>query len=86
MSLVDVLGPSLVGVSSSLLVPVGVVNEDSSLLDIAFIVGLLLGSFLGTELFVFGGSKTIGNITGASDLSLLELQPQKSNVIVRTNN
>jgi hypothetical protein len=58
VALIDILGPSLVGVSSSLLVPFSVVNENSSLLDVAFVVGLLLGGLLLAELLVLGSRKT----------------------------
>ena len=69
-----VLLPCLGKVSPALLVPFGVVGEDTGLLDVAFVVVTLLLGLSLTELLVLGCGKSGGDVGLAGlDLSLLEL-------------
>jgi len=69
-----VLGPCLGRVGSTLQVKVGVVGEDTGLLDVTFVVVTLLLGLSLTELLVLRGGKSGGDVRLAGlDLSLLEL-------------
>ena len=74
VSKVDVLGPSLLGVGSTLGVPLGVILEDSGLGDVlGVVVGLLLLLLL-TDAVVLGGSQSGRNVgLSCFDLSKLQL-------------
>merc|ERR1719343_486235 len=73
VSKVDVLGPGLLGVGSTLGVPLGVILKDSGLGNVSLVVlGLLLLLFL-ADVVVLGGGQTRGNVR-LSGLDLSELQ------------
>lgn len=65
--------PRLAFVSSTLEVEISVVLEDSCLLDILLVVGLLLGGSVRTELVVLGGIKSGRNV-GLSFLDFSNLK------------
>jgi len=73
VSKIDILSPTLLGVGSTLHVKFGVVLEDSGLLDISLVVGLLLGGFLLAKGSVVRSGKSLGNIRLGGDLTLLQL-------------
>ena len=73
VSKVDVLGPGLLGVSSTLDVEIGVIFEDTGLGDVSLVVGFLLAGFLLAEGGVVLGGQAIGNVRSLGDLTDLQL-------------
>merc|ERR1719223_473927 len=73
VSKVDVLGPGLLGVSSTLDVEIGVIFEDTGLGDISLVVGFLLAGFLLAEGGVVLGGQAIGNVRSLGDLTDLQV-------------
>ena len=74
MATVFILSPGLGGVGTTLGVPLGEIFEDSGLLDVLLVSGLLLGSLVGADLIELSGSQSVGNIGGSGlDFTDLEL-------------
>merc|ERR1719343_1126894 len=73
VSKVDVLGPGLLGVGSTLGVPVGVILKDSGLGNVSLVVLGLLLLLLLADVVVLGGGQTRGNVR-FSRFDLSELQ------------
>ena len=73
VSKVDILSPGLLGVGSTLDVELSVVLEDTGLLDISLVVGLLLGGFLLAEVGVVGGRESVRDVRSLGDLTNLQL-------------
>lgn len=79
VSQVHILLPVLGKVSSTLLVPVSVVNKDTGLLDVAFVVLLLLLGLLFAKFGVLLGSQASRNVGRSGlDLANLELKIQSN--------
>ena len=67
------LVPGIVGVSSTLLVELGVVKELEGLLDVLVVVGVGLGLVVGTDLTVFVGGEAVRNVRVVADGTLAQL-------------
>ena len=73
VSKIDILSPCLLGVGSTLGVPLGVVLENSSLGDVSLVVGFLLGGFVLAKSGVGGGGQARRDVGLVGDLTNLQL-------------
>lgn len=69
----NTLFPVTTGISSPLLVKIGVILELERLGNVLLVVRCFLGGILVTKLLVLGSIQSIGNVRVLSDLSLLDL-------------
>jgi len=74
VSKIDVLGPCLLGISSTLDVKVGVILEDSGLGNISLVVGGLLALFTLSDVAVLLGVQARWDIRLCCDLTNFQLQ------------
>ena len=77
VSIGDRLGPALVGISSTFGVERGEVLKDPSLLNVAGVVGGLLGVIAITDLLVLRRGQSSRNVRVRSNLSSFELRLRK---------